>query len=152
MLGIIRTTLIICRNVLSTDVRLIVHESPSYRPQIFIFPSFNAQWPIVHRPVTDRSPPSDWSFNAQWLIVHRPVNDGEVFKEKREDLVFSLIMTRFVTLRSQLTQYPVRNGYFIYTERRICVLRRYTVSSHRKGYVKGFLLNTWGEEINMCRY
>ena len=135
-----------------TNLHLTVHRSSSFHRSPPSDPSFTAQWPIVHRPVTHRSPPSDWSFTAQWLIVHRPVNDGKVFKEKRENLGFNLIMTRFVALRSQFTHFPVRNGYFIYTARRICVLRRYTISSHRKGYVKGFLLNTWGEEINMCRY
>ena len=99
---------------------------PSFRFQMAIFPSFTAQWLIVHRPVTDRSPPSDSSFNAQWLSVHRPVNDGKVFKEKRNDLCFSLIMKKFVALRSQFTHTsPFTRGNFLSTQRKkLCALKK----------------------------
>ena len=65
---LIQSNALLTSYVLFTDVRLAVHESPSCRPQISILPSFTAQWLIVHRPVTERSPPGDWSFTAQWTM------------------------------------------------------------------------------------
>ena len=89
---------------------LAVHRCTSFRPQMTILPSTDNHLSIVHRPVTDRSTPSDRSFNAQWLSVHRPVNDGKVFNERRNNLGFSVIMTKFETLRSLFMKYSVHNG------------------------------------------
>ena len=87
-----------------------VHRCTSCRSRMRILPFTDLHLAVVHRPVTERSPPSDWSFNAQWLIVQRPVNDGKVFKKKRNNLCFSVIMKKLGALRSLFMKYSVHKG------------------------------------------
>ena len=70
---LIQSNALLTSYVLSTDVRLAVHESPSCH----------------------RSPPSDWSFNAQWLNVHRPVTDRSTPGERWECLQIETEWLRF---------------------------------------------------------
>lgn len=68
----------------------------------------------VHRCTSCRSRMRILPFTDLHLaVVHRPVNDGKVFKEKRDNRDSSLIMTKFIALRSLLTYSRlVRKGLY----------------------------------------
>ena len=64
------------------------------------------------------------------------MNDGKVLIEKREDLGSSLIMTKFVALRSPLTHTPIRKGKFCLHREPNLRAPKKTESSHRISEIK----------------
>ena len=65
----------------------------------------------VHRCTSCRSRMRILPFTDLHLaVVHRPVNDGKVFKKKRNNLGFSMIMKKLGTLSSLFMKYSVHKG------------------------------------------
>ena len=52
------------------------------------------------------------SIDVRLAVVQRPVNDGKVFKKKRNNLGFSMIMKKLGTLSSLFMKYSVHKGRF----------------------------------------
>ena len=67
----------------------------------------------VHRCTSCRSRMRILPFTVLHLaVVQRPVNDGKVFKKKRNNLCFSVIMKKLGALRSLFMKYSVHKGRF----------------------------------------
>ena len=73
-----------------------------------ILPFANDYHAIVHRAVAVLPPGGGNAATGRWQCCHRAVYDGKVFKKKRQNLRFSLIMTKFgetLLTRSGLIKY-----------------------------------------------
>ena len=67
----------------------------------------------VHRCTSCRSRMRILPFTDLHLaVVQRPVNDGKVFKKKRNNLGFSMIMKKLGALSSLFMKYSVHKGRF----------------------------------------
>ena len=101
----------------SVDVHSLVYGSSSTRRSTPSYSFTTAVRQLYHRPVVTLPDGSGRATARQWQSFHRPVNDGKVLIEKREDLDSSLIMKKFVALRSPLTHTPIRKGKILSTQR-----------------------------------
>ena len=96
----------------STDVRLTVLRWASSRRSTFS-DCFTTAVRQLYRCRPVKLPQACGSATArQRQSVQRPVNNGRIFREKRNNLGFSVIITKFGAFRSLFMKYSVHKGEF----------------------------------------
>ena len=98
-MGEILTSLLALQNVTMPKLLLIQSNAllTSYvlSTQMYVLLFTNLHLAVLKSPSFHRSPPSDWSFTAQWLIVHRSVTDRSPPGERWECLQIETEWLRF---------------------------------------------------------